>query len=379
MINDTIFINTRRNPTMSYGFDLLNEQTPPEYTSSWDASRYAPFSRITNIESSFSQYDLPFALALNTFHPGTDVPSLYTILCPDYAFYSMSTQEDLDQFKSSFVMHQHNTFELIYVIEGDFYQNIENTIHKYPAGSCCLLSPIVFHTEDYTHDCRLATLSCSEELLNTLFFQKSNQYFQVERSLEGNELRHFLKNHLSDNPSTGKNYIDFIPRKDPDWSIKHVHSIFDLMTQQILAPISGSSFHIQALICRLFDLLGNPENFDTTPVSLGTQAETALFTAISKRMEETHGRIGRNELIQEFNYSGTYINNVVKKFTGMNIFHYGNTFTMQEAARLLTATTLSVSEIALQLSFSDRTHFYRLFRETYGMTPKEYRENNIRS
>lgn len=364
---------------MAYILNLLDAQKSPTYAPPADNSIYTPFSRFVKNDSSFSQFDFSFALSLTTFHPNTDVPTLYTVLCPDYAFYSMNTSEDFDHFKSSFVMHQHNTFELLYVIDGNFYQNIENALHKYPTGSCCLLSPSVFHTEDYNHDCRLATLSCSAELLSTLFFQKSNQYFHIEQNPEVNELRHFLEQHLSSDNSTTKNYIDFIPKKDADWSVKHIHHTFDLLTQQVLSPKPGTSFHVQALIYQLFNLIGNPENFNTTPISLGTQAETTLFTSISKRMEETHGRIGRNELVREFNYSGTYINNVVKKFTGMNIFHFGNTFTMQEAAHLLTTTSLSISEIALRLSFSDRTHFYRLFRETYGMTPKEYRKSNTPS
>ena len=47
------------------------------------------------------------------------------------------------------------------------------------------------------------------------------------------------------------------------------------------------------------------------------------------------------------------------------------TFCFKKAERLLKESNLSVSEIALQLKFTNRTHFYNLFRKKYGMTPQE--------
>ena len=41
---------------------------------------------------------------------------------------------------------------------------------------------------------------------------------------------------------------------------------------------------------------------------------------------------------------------------------------------LILFLTLSVSEIALQLKFTNRTHFYELFRQKYGMTPQQWRK-----
>ena len=57
----------------------------------------------------------------------------------------------------------------------------------------------------------------------------------------------------------------------------------------------------------------------------------------------------------------------------MNLFEYGMTFCMKEAARLLEETDLSVTAIAEALKFSNQGHFYKLFKQTYGMLPKEYR------
>lgn len=55
------------------------------------------------------------------------------------------------------------------------------------------------------------------------------------------------------------------------------------------------------------------------------------------------------------------------------------TFCFKKAERLLKESNLSVSEIALQLKFTNRTHFYNLFRKKYGMTPQEWRRHQAES
>lgn len=356
---------------MSYVFDLIHNV---KLTDGTDYFQNGPLSRYSCAPSAYSQMNVPFALTFTTFHPDTDTPFLSTILSPGYAFYAAIDSNDFEYAKAYCQMHQHDRFELIYVIDGDFYQCIERTRHKYIPNSCCMLNPFVFHSEDYTSYCRIAVLSLSSEFLHTLFLQKNAKYFDVELHPKASSLQQFILKNLSSDALSGKNYIDFIPREDANLIAGNIHHIFDALTHQILFPYPGSSLMIQALICRVFYLLDSTEYFHTDPISLGTPTEATLFSAISKRMEEAHGRITRKELMQEFRYSGTYLNDIVKKFTGLSIFQYGITFTMQEAARLLIDTNLSVSEITIELSFSDRTHFYRLFHKTYGMTPKEYRK-----
>ena len=91
-------------------------------------------------------------------------------------------------------------------------------------------------------------------------------------------------------------------------------------------------------------------------------------------LEDTDGRLPRSELARLLNYNGSYLNSIVQRRTGLCLFDYGMTFCFQKAERLLRETTLSVSEIALQLKFTNRTHFYELFRQKYGMTPQQWRK-----
>ena len=52
---------------------------------------------------------------------------------------------------------------------------------------------------------------------------------------------------------------------------------------------------------------------------------------------------------------------------------YGMTFCLRKAAMDLVNTKESITSIAQNLQFSNRTHFYPLFEKQYHMTPKDYR------
>ena len=101
--------------------------------------------------------------------------------------------------------------------------------------------------------------------------------------------------------------------------------------------------------------------------------ESSLFARIDQILEERHGRITHAELSEVLNYNGSYLGRIVKKYTGKRLFDYSMTFTMKYAAKQLLETNKTAAQIAADLQFTNRTHFYRLFKEHFGVTPKEYK------
>ena len=51
---------------------------------------------------------------------------------------------------------------------------------------------------------------------------------------------------------------------------------------------------------------------------------------------------------------------------------------MAYAAKLLLTTSMTVQEIIYRSGFNNRSHFYKEFDKRYGMTPKDYRTNNVK-
>lgn len=77
------------------------------------------------------------------------------------------------------------------------------------------------------------------------------------------------------------------------------------------------------------------------------------------------------------NISTVYLNEVVKKVTGMSTALYIKGEVVLQAKRMLVHTSLSVKEIADRLGFDDYAYFSRLFSQTTGVCPTEFRQRNL--
>ena len=77
------------------------------------------------------------------------------------------------------------------------------------------------------------------------------------------------------------------------------------------------------------------------------------------------------------NISTVYLNEVVNKVTGMSTALYIKGEVVLQAKRLLCKTTLSVKQIADRLGFADYAYFSRLFQQTIGISPTEFRQKNL--
>ena len=315
---------------------------------------------------------MPFLIGFITYHPESEESAyVFTAIAPDNASYFSATRNAFHS-RVNPPLHRTNFYELYFVIHGSMFQNIENQRHLYPAGSCVLLSRDVRHVIEYSSDFRAVSLQLSDAFMTDLF--SVEPYFQTEQNETVQIIRRFFLDNMTPENVAARNYIDFIPRMDENWIRENIHALFERIVNETLNPGISSSHIIRALFLELLFRLFHPDNFSNTPISLGNSGEKELFEEITKYMKARNGRVSRKELTEVFHYSGNYIYKIIHKYTGLSVFEYGMTFCLREAARLLDETTMTTQAISLSLRFQNRSHFYQLFKDMYGMTPREYRK-----
>lgn len=273
-------------------------------------------------------------------------------------------------------LHYHSFFELVIVLEGCITQRIEDKDYFYPAGTCCLINQNVLHVERYTGEAKILFLGFSTAFIKELLEAYKIAYFPKEETAYENSIFRFMAENI--HLEKGKNYLDFLPVYQNQSSISDLHKLADQLLHAMLCPKLGSTYMIKGLVCNLFQYLDTTECYHISDVKLNSDSDFVLFSRISHLMEDTNGRMSRSDLERVLCYSGNYMNTIVKKRTGMCLYDYGLTFTLKKAAALLADTTASISSIAIQMGFSNRTHFYKVFRDKYGLTPGEYRERHRR-
>ena len=84
--------------------------------------------------------------------------------------------------------------------------------------------------------------------------------------------------------------------------------------------------------------------------------------------------ISLSEIAAEQGYAEYYLSKKYKKETGETISRYLRARRLERAAFLLAHSTESIQGISERLHFSSPSYFSDLFRQTYNLTPSEYRE-----
>lgn len=73
------------------------------------------------------------------------------------------------------------------------------------------------------------------------------------------------------------------------------------------------------------------------------------------------------------NQPAYYISRIMKKYSPYTFTKYVQKRRMIQAAYLLESGDFTIEEIMNQVGYENSSHFHRLFKEEYEMTPKEYR------
>lgn len=274
------------------------------------------------------------------------------------------------------VLHFHDFFEFVVVLEGTITQKIEGRDYQYAAGSCCLINRSLCHLEHYQDKCKVLFIGMSPEFVSGLFDSAKASAFQEEKAICSSDICRFITDDLR-NPGE-KAYLDFIPTYQNHRNIERLHALATAMMQTLLYPEFGAAFQIRAHLCAFMSYLSSPQHYHCSNICLDSGSDFLIISRITHLFEERDGRISRTEFEKLLNYSGDYLNRIINKYTGMCLYDYGMTFCLKKAAKYLTETNESVTAIAEKLHFTNRTHFYTLFKEKYGMTPKEYRGNAMR-
>lgn len=287
-------------------------------------------------------------------------------------FYTSPIVSDFHKFNAR-SPHQHSFFELLIVLEGNITQRLEDKEYFYPAGTCCLINQNVVHIEKFTGEAKILFIGLSINFIKELLSSHLTAYFPREEAASENSIFQFMAANIQ--LEKGKNYLDFLPVFQNQNSISDLHKLSDLLLKAMMFPKFGSTYIIKGLVCELFQYLDNKEFYHISNVELNSSSDLLLFSRIGHLMEDTDGRMSRSDLENVLCYSGNYMNTIVNKYAGMCLYDYGLTFTLKKAERILTDTDKSISSIATQLGFTNRTHFYKVFKKKYGITPGEYRIN----
>jgi YesN/AraC family two-component response regulator len=81
-----------------------------------------------------------------------------------------------------------------------------------------------------------------------------------------------------------------------------------------------------------------------------------------------------NSIASMINLSPGYLGKIFKMYMTKSVADYINQVRMENAAKLLAVSGLSIGDISNRVGFACSNYFYTVFRKNYGVTPSEYRQ-----
>lgn len=324
-----------------------------------------------NDGSQLMQYlnlNLPFSFIHHQRLANNNVITL-SLSVPGYQYKDSVLAED----SIALPQHHHNAFECMIVLSGTVIHHVGDHTFHYTKGHCCLLNRNITHIEEYSDEFEVIFCLLNKDFIQKIVNQKG--IFQEDKLKNESLIKQLIKED-EDNTSTGKAYIDFVPTHEEN-AISNLRSLLQELQNETIFPQPGSTFIIMGLFARLLSHLEDINFFYSSRVECKSSQQEYLFMKIRLIIEAHHGCITRSKLEELLHYNGEYLNRIVHKFTGSNITRLCQTYLLKEFNMRLLSCDKNIDSILKELSITNHTHFYKLYKSLYGMTPYNFRKNKL--
>lgn len=174
-----------------------------------------------------------------------------------------------------------------------------------------------------------------------------------------------------DNVTELVEFTDF-PSLNQTVILKHVQSAEQLLLDMSWEYIIRKKFYMHKIRGAFLLLLGDIARHAAS-VFTGQEGSTHKVDLILEYIREHHREPLTNKQIGEhFRFHPVYINRLMVQHTGTSLHQYLINYRISLAINLLQDSIKSVSEIAYEVGFKDVNHFSKCFKNTVGLSPRQY-------
>lgn len=244
-------------------------------------------------------------------------------------------------------LHHHDYIEIVYVPEGKLLNVVDHSPFIMESGSLFLINKEVPHLVS-----RLAKESAKPMVVNLLIHPKIVDGFSAMTQQPIS-----LTDQLF-------NFGDYLVYHKSDLESVHYY-LQRLITEYYQANFTFSYTVLGYLMIFLEQLvqLQHP---------LKKNADE-LTKAVIARIKQDPSNVSLEHLTEQFSYSKGYLSRHIKEQTGKTISQLITDEKLILAEKYLSETTKTISEIAEIINYQSESHFYRLFKNRFQLTPKQYR------
>ena len=130
-------------------------------------------------------------------------------------------------------------------------------------------------------------------------------------------------------------------------------------------------------ISRMFErVIGKSEYKDKNNLNEPVSSDRLVEQINKYVLKHIDEKLSLEEVAMRFSYHPNYFSSLWRKKTKKSFSGYVQSLKMDKAKALLAETNLKVTNIALQIGYTDDKYFCRVFKKHFNITPQEFRRKN---
>ena len=251
--------------------------------------------------------------------------------------------------------HRHDYVEMVYMCSGSTTHYVNGKPIYLRQGELLLLSQTALH--------RVKQAQMDDIAVNFIVLPA---FFNTTLSLIGEEqtpLRQFLVDCLC-GQTEGPGYLLFQISQ-----VKPLQNLVENLIWILLNDTPNKRKASQMTMAALFlHLMASTENLRTEDLD-----EAAVLKAL-RYVESNYAHGSLSELACQLHYDVSWLSREIKRKTGRTYTQILQDKRLAQAAFLLRNTNRNISDISLAVGYENISYFHRIFAQSFGRSPKHYRD-----
>lgn len=257
-------------------------------------------------------------------------------------------------------VHKHDYFEAFYVFTGHCrhtYNEKQTILHE---GTLFFIAPDTYHSVGVFDDQSL--------IINFLIRKDTLKKIFLNNDSSDNILSEFFLSNL------------YSIKRIESLAFHNIHDDLKVIINNLLAEQFDTKPYYAPIMTNLislffYRLLRENENHGDIEIFSDLNNKNSL--KMLAYIHDNFRAITLQDLSTQFNYSIEHTSRLLKSEFGKTYAQIIRSIKISKAEELLMGTTLSIEDICYEVGYESLSSFQRLFKKTHGMTPGEYRLNQI--
>ncbi len=255
-------------------------------------------------------------------------------------------------------------FEIVRIMDGTGTRETNRNRFQYQPGSIFLFTPLDCRGFDVETPTRFCSIRFSEVFLSEY---KTEQ--DKERVMEWlKQLETIFAHH--------NRFEELLIRHEGD--CRMIASLISHLISEYEQRQAGHEENLRHLVTLILNVITrNVHNGRATDTSGTKEALINRVLLHIQRHIADPEKLRVDYLAGQFNLSPNYVGEYFRKYTGESLQSYVAASRIKLVAQRLTQSSLTISEIAAELGYTDESHLSRQFRKHHGISPTAFRKGFV--